>query len=967
MNRCKHLRSLLLAMIVGACLAALPAAAQEGSGTITGTVKDSGGGALKGALVQLEPSDKRAASDDQGQFKITDVAAGQYTLTASYVGLANFTGTVTVGAGRSASVDAVLNVAGVTDQMVVTADRVQGEAEAINIERTADDIVQVLPLKVIQSLPNTNIADAVGRLPSVTLERDEGEGKYLQIRGTEPRLSNLTINGIDIPSPERGVRNIKLDIIPSALVDRIEVSKTLSANQDADAIGGSVNLVTKTAADKPTISIDGIGGYTPIQNGRWLDSFNGAVGNRFGADKKLGILFGGSYDWNGRGIDDLEPGQGVYTFPAGDPNAGKSIQWINGGIDTRTYQYYRTRYGFETGLDYRLSPGSSLYVKGLYSDFLDFGDVWVYTYNPGTPTGLTVNGITPTDGTGNMQYRQYIRRPDQQIYSFSVGGRHDLSKTLITYDFAVSRSHQYGGFPTTKFNNVSNANSNITFNQDTTNPYIPKMTPVANIPGNGSGIFDPTQYALSSQQNIDERTAELSLQGSASLAERYNVGSHLGTFETGFVIRNSDKFNLFNDPYCNQNLPNLTVSQVLGTLTNPNYYNNSLQMGPMSNYDKIASQFNCTASLPSFNSDTSHLNNDGANYSGTERIISGYLMNSISFGKSRFQAGVRFESTNETYNANKVQVNADGSYNSTLPITGGGSYVNVLPSVQWQYALAANTNIRASYAMAISRPNFSDLVPSVLFSPNNQPPTASIGNPTLNATHANDFDLLFEHFFQPLGILQAGFFYKDLSDPIYNTAQTGTGQYAGFQVQQSINGPRAHITGFEAAWEQRLSFLPGMLNGFGVSANYSYTASQVGFPANFSGGRTDTPAMLRQAPNTWNLGFTYDKSRFSMRFGVSHNDANIYAYNYQVSDPTKVNDPILGLKGPTGDIYLYAHTQFDVQGSYRMYKRLQLVVSGLNLSNEVFGFYQGSPIYPIQREFYHPSVMIGMRWSTAVE
>ena len=271
--------------------------------------------------------------------------------------------------------------------------------------------------------------------------------------------------------------------------------------------------------------------------------------------------------------------------------------------------------------------------------------------------------------------------------------------------------------------------------------------------------------------------------------------------------------------------------------------------------------------------------------------------------------------------------------------------------------------------MAISRPNFSDVVPSVLFSPNNQPPTATLGNPALKATHANDFDLLVEHFFQPLGILQAGFFYKDLSDPIYNTTQTGTGTFAGFQVQQSINGPRAHITGFEAAWEQRLSFLPGLLNGFGVAANYSYTTSQVSFPVNFSGGRTDNPALLRQAPNTWNLGFTYDKSRFSMRFGVSHNDANIYAYNYQAnpSNPSQDSDPVLGLKGPTGDIYLYAHTQFDVQGSYRMYKGLQLVVSGLNLSNEVFGFYQGSPIYPIQREFYHPSVMIGMRWSSSGE
>jgi len=575
-----------------------------------------------------------------------------------------------------------------------------------------------------------------------------------------------------------------------------------------------------------------------------------------------------------------------------------------------------------------------------------------------------------------MQYREYIRRPDQQVWSFSAGGRHDLTKMLISYDLAVSRSHQYGGFPTTRFNNVSDSNNAITFNQDTTNPYIPKMTVATNVPGNpgnGSGIFDPTQYSISQQQNIDERTAELSLQGSASLARRYSAGSYLGTLETGFLIRNSRKFNTFNDPYCDKNnplgnpMPNITISQALGTYTNPNYYNNSLQMVPMSGYDKINSLFSCSTSTPTYDGAFSHLKNDGANYSGTERVIAGYLMNSISVGKSRFQAGVRFESTDETYNANKVFLFADGSYDHIQPVTGGGSYVNVLPSVQWQYALAANTNIRASYAMAISRPNFSDLVPSVIFSPNNQPPVATIGNPTLKATRANDFDLLVEHFFQPLGIMQAGFFYKDLSDPIYNMSQAGTGAYAGFQVQQSINGPRAHITGFEAAWEQRLSFLPGPLNGFGVAANYSYTISQVSFPDKFSGGRTDHPTLLRQAPNTWNLGFTYDKSRFSMRFGVSHNDANIYQYNYGHVDAATDKDPILGIYGPTGDIYLYAHTQYDIQGSYRLYKGLSFVASGLNLTNEVFGFYQGSPIYPVQREFYKPSVILGMRWSSGVE
>src|SRR6202171_174564 len=280
--------------------------------------------------------------------------------------------------------------------------------------------------------------------------------------------------------------------------------------------------------------------------------------------------------------------------------------------------------------------------------------------------------------------------------------------------------------------------------------------------------------------------------------------------------------------------------------------------------------------------------------------------------------------------------------------------------------LTSNTNIRTSYDMAISRPNFSDLVPSQQVDRNASPQTLVRGNPELKATSAHNFDVLVEHFFEPLVILQAGFFYKRLSNPIPPTTSTlphSDPNFPDFQVQESINGPNAHITGFEAAWEQRLSFLPGMLNGFGVSANYSYSTSQVSFPAGCNGGRTDHPALPRQAPNNWNLGFTYDKSRFAMRFAVSHNDASIYSYFW--SNNGSPNDPVIGLKGPNGDQHLYAHTQYEVQGSCRVYKGLCVVAYGLNLSNEVFGFYQGSSAYPIQREYYHPTVSDGMRWTSS--
>src|SRR5208337_2031707 len=209
-----------------------------------------------------------------------------------------------------------------------------------------------------------------GRLPSVTLERDEGEGKYVQIRGTEPRYSNVTIDGVNVPSPESGVRQIKLDTIGSDLVESVEINKTLLANMDGDGIGGSVNLRTKTAGDLAAISLYGLGGYTPIQNGRSADQFGGTISQRFGKDKRLGVLFGGSYDWNGRGIDDVEPAPTVINCLPGDCSsaAASSANATPVGTynteDIRLYTYYRTRYGFSGAVDYKLGDNSSIYVRG---------------------------------------------------------------------------------------------------------------------------------------------------------------------------------------------------------------------------------------------------------------------------------------------------------------------------------------------------------------------------------------------------------------------------------------------------------------------------------------------------------------------------------------------------------------------------------------------------------------------------
>src|SRR6201984_2744220 len=327
---------------------ASPFLAQSGKGTVQGRVVDSAGGILQGAEILLRPGDISRVSDAQGEFTITGVTPGSYTVSISYIGMETVSVTVEVKAGGVARVDQELKIESQAQQVLVTAERAAGEAEAINRERSADNIVQVLPADVIRSLPNANLADAIGRLPSVTLERDEGEGKYVHVRSTEPRLTNTTVAGVNLPSQEPGVRQIKFDAIPSGLVDSVQISKTLLANMEGDGIGGSVNLVTKTPTDTPFLQVTGLGAYTPIIHGRGNTTETATYGQRFGASKKFGFIVGGSFDWEGRGIDDIEP----------VPDQNNGATWFD-GMSLREYQYFRSRYGFAGSTDYRIRDGSN--------------------------------------------------------------------------------------------------------------------------------------------------------------------------------------------------------------------------------------------------------------------------------------------------------------------------------------------------------------------------------------------------------------------------------------------------------------------------------------------------------------------------------------------------------------------------------------------------------------------------------
>jgi len=907
-------------------------ASAQSSGVIRGRVTDSAGGVLQGAIVTLAPNGASTVTDKQGAYSIGGLTAGSYTLQVSYVGFNAFTKTVEVTAGATAQVDAMLSVAGHSEEILVSSERPRGEAADINRQRTADNVVQVLSSEVITSLPNANIADAVGRLPSVTLERDEGEGKYVQIRGTEPRLSNLTIDGVNLPSPESGVRQIKLDTVASDLVDSVEINKTLQANMDGDGIGGSVNLRTKTAGVRPTMMLSGMGGYTPIIGGRGVTQVGETIGRRFGSDHKLGVLIGSTYDYNGRGINDIEPSPTV-----------TSLSPHYDSMDLRDYMYYRKRWGVTGSADYRVNNSSSLSLRGLYSSFRNWGQKGVFTLNDGDVPQASIDW----------------RRPETAVSNLVGEGQHTMGLKWLTWSASAARSWSKGGSGGANFKWTGDDPNCAYDPAATTDPNLPKFGASCYTPGSTNNI-DIANYGLTTWQPPTQgESVQLNLQGSAAVGKNYQAGGRFGTIEFGGKFRNAHKDNQTNSPkYTVMKGVTIPAAQFAGTFNDPNYYDGHYPWpAAIPDYTKIQSYVGAHPEQFVFTGGPGPNKNS---YDLTERVSAGYVMNTLDLSsRARLVAGVRVEQTH-------IDTLSFQASTGQQDFKGGGDYTDVLPSASLKFATSENANIRVAYSRALSRPNPSDITKSVGI-PNltQNPPTVTLGNPDLKAEHANNYDVLYERYFKPLGMLSGGYFYKSLSDPIIVTQSHATsGEWAGFLVTQPANAGSATLQGFEVAYQQHLNFLPGALAGFGLSANYSYTTSKAhGIPL-----RTDSPALLRQAPHTWNLSPTYDRGRMSVRLGLSYNAANIFAYQYQNlnSDGTPMDPGDLtagGTKGPGGDNYLYTHLQVDAQAAVRMAHGVSVVVSGLNLNNEVFGFYNGSPQYVVQREFYKPTYAIGVRFN----
>ncbi len=811
----RYLASLLLFALSFCGL--LPLAEAQTRGAIGGTVTDQTGAILQGAQISTKSVALTSSSNEEGRFYINDLAPGSYDLTITYVGLTPFTTTVNVSAGQTARVDAQLRVADQAETVMVSAGRASAEAEALNIERSADNLLQVMPHEVITSLPNANLADALGRLPSVTLERDEGEGKYVQVRSTEPRLTNTTVDGVNLPSEEPGVRQIKFDAIPSSLVDSVQISKTLLANMEGDGIGGSVNLVTKTASDAPTIEITGLGGITPIQGGRGNTTETATLGKRFGAQKKLGIIGGFSFDWEGRGIDDLEP--------VPDQNNGQT--WFD-GASLREYTYFRSRYGFAGSTDYRIRDGSNVYARFLYSDFKNYGDRWAYQLQDNTP-GVSL--LAPQNQGGDPSFDGELRNPDIQVGSVILGGNHVFSKTWYTWEANIGRS-SYGGSPYSDANFGSSLpSSHCAFNPTaTTNQYLPQFTQpcFTEIQNPANFYMSPTVGGVSRDLG---KAVQLNSGLGGSSAYEYHIGSHAATIEYGGKFRNEHKYAY---TYVETLTPNETIqmAQFPNRKINTNYYNGGkYERGYNVSLEDVLA---FAKANPTAFSSSSTQGVDPSQFGLVEKVEAGYAMNTIDFSHGmRFIAGLRLEHTSDA-----VHNLAFGDNGAVSPNAFSGSYYTLLPSASFRVNAGLENAVRLIYARGLSRPDPDNIAQPLSYTESGNGAnkySVAFGNANLKAETGDDVDVLFDHYLKPFGIISAGYFYKSLQNPIVtNTYQLtnylppgAPSSYLGnYLATQPVNAGSAWLSGFEASYLQHYTGLPGFLGGLGLSANYSYIGSR---------------------------------------------------------------------------------------------------------------------------------------------
>jgi TonB-dependent receptor len=852
---------------------------------------------LTGATVAVTGTNNAAATNLSGEYQFY-VNSGTVNLTVRYLGYKDTTLSVSLNSNELKVVNIAMSGRQRNLDNVVITGYTQGQAKALNQQKNADNIKNIIAADQIGRFPDPNAAEALQRVPGVNIERDQGEGRYVSVRGLAPQFTNTSINGEQIPSPEADVRFVALDAIPSDQLASIEVSKALTPDMDGDAIGGSINLITRTAQSrKADVSGSFGGGYNNLMG---KSNLQGQLqyGQRFGKDEKLGLLFNGNYYHNDLGSDNVE----------------RAVE--DNELELRDYSLTRTRLGLSSSLDYKFSNHHEVYFKGLYSRFTDREQRRRYVFKP-----------------GDEEIEKLIkdRFEAQSVLSLNAGAKHTFKSLFLDYEAQYSYGEQ-----NTPYDNEAAFVAGIPSTLDFADSNFPRFT-ADDYTNNSSYEFDEIGYGKT-------KAKDKNLTAKFNIGVPYKLGGNDGLIKFGAKVRSKKKeYTIRQNTFENLGgVPNL--DQFDGNPVKDEFFSGRYELGRPVAINRLMNYFNGNPGQFELQIEDKAIDEALEAFTAKEDVIAGYLMARQQFSKLMVLGGVRYERTKVSYNSSDVIIGENGDLEGIRPVSGNNNYDFILPQLHLKYELTPLSNVRAALTWSYARPNFSEIIPAQEI--NREDGAASAGNPALQPVSAINYDLMYEHYFGSVGIVSAGLFHKRLDDFIYRRILfnspyplTGTPTISGIDVTQAQNGNDARISGLEFAFQRRLTFIP-VLKDFSVYLNYTYTDSKAKIQSreasSANANATEEIRLPGQSENVGNASLAYEGKRFSLRSSL----------NFSGSFLSEVG----GTK--ESDLFVKSRMQLDASGSIAITNRIRFFAELLNITNQPLEVYQGNKTQTIQREFY---------------
>ena len=948
------------------------------AGVVTGRVTDSrSGDFLPGANVFLEATNYGTSSDRTGSFSINGVAEGDYTLRVSYIGYSDYTNSVTVGSDP-VNENVQLNVSYVAMDAVNVSGLAQGQAKALSQQRSAGNIKNVVSSDMIERFPDQNVADAIQRLPAVALETDHGEGRYVQIRGAEAQLNTTTLNGIRIPSPEDTERIVSLDVIPSFLLGSIELSKAITPDMDGDAIGGSVNLITKNGFDYDgrTINLKVAGGQRTMRGKNTgmaaLNYADQLMNNR------LGLIISGSYENNDMHTDNIEmewddkiewvtEEVDEYEVDEDDPTDTTFIYKTDDkdgtvltDVQLRNYNLSRERMGITGNLDYKLNENSKLYVRTMWNRYTDFEerDRLRYRFDKSVDEEEPGSGYDPADGMAvnlaRIERDLKSRTSISYINSYTFGGEHQFGNIDIDYSYTISHAEELR----TPSTNITFVVKDVNWDYEYSDEHYPTMS---NFTDDDGGAFDPddaSNYELDEIEllgkyfpDTKEPDGNLATDDDKIMAVNVSmdlsVGPLSGKVKAGVKMSSKEKASdrTGNELWGWDGDDDITMTEFTKDIDGNDFmdgnYTHTLGIDVDEIHDHMEANIGDYERFPLYEDVFFET------WNAKEDLTAFYGMADMRMGNMNIIAGARMENAATEYTSWVGDIaeieDEEGTYDESLAlldaVTEKADHSIVLPMLHVKYGINDNMFARVAYTESMARSNYGSLVPYVLA----EDEEAEAGNPDLVPAHSKNIDLMLEYYAGPLGIVSFGYFTKDIADYFY------VGVYENYTVQgkeyeevkMPTNGEGATLSGWEINVQQQLSFLPGPLSGLGVYANYTSTTSEADYGTDRA--KTTLPG---QAGNTGNLSLSYETKKLSARLSYALSDKYIVEVGGDADE----------------DVYYEPANRIDISMSYDPMANLTILADLMNLNNAPLGYFQGSESTPIQRELYGPSFRVGLQY-----